>query len=258
MTIEQINNHIWGQFNDPTAQAELREMSALSGIDWVQKTRDTLTVLLPRLPALSRGIKTQVANQLNAPLIVQQRLGEIQELHKKAGVPHVEGVEPLYADAILSAEWSAVYVENITSQQVSAAIQRFILSINGLGALVQSNGNSVYPDLILNNKPHYASLPKSNRTTPVDGPSLRGGMPSNVPDGCEIKTNDGDVIKVDAHGDHPGLHLGVTWSCNPDSGMVINGVWGAYIRRADYKHCGRNVASTTVKYSFGHNLFIAL
>jgi len=95
---------------------------------------------------------------------------------------------------------------------------------------------------------------------PVEGPCLRGKKtprPSNVPDGCEIKTNKGTRVGVDAHGAHPGLHLGITWD-NSMYGVEINGVWLAYVRICDHRESGRNVKVTTVKYSFGHGLFTSL
>ena len=72
---------------------------------------------------------------------------------------------------------------------MSSEIQRYISSSAGLGHLVFSNGNSIYPDLILK-KQSYEKLPFQNRKNPIHGPCIQGKKtcrPSNVPDGCEIK-----------------------------------------------------------------------
>ena len=128
--------------------------------------------------------------------------------------------------------------------------------ISSPNRVVKLHGNSIYPDLILLNHT-YDFLPTQSRGNPIEGPCLRGKRPSNVPDGCEIKTNRGSRIRVDAHGAHPGLHLGITWDLQ-NGEVAINGVWAAYIRIADHRESGRNVKVTTVKYSFGHDLFVSL
>ena len=75
-----------------------------------------------------------------------------------------------------------------------------------------------------------------------------------MPDGCEIKTNQGRRIRVDAHGAHPGLHLGVTWKFQ-EGEVVINGVWVAYVRIADHRESGRNVkVESTPKSHFVENI----
>ena len=119
-----------------------------------------------------------------------------------------------------------------------------------------ANGNSIYPDLVLCGY-GYSSLPRQSRKKPIDGPSLRGTRPSNVPDGCEIKTNRGTKIRPGVHGAHPGLHLGVTWDLE-DGAVVVNGVWVGYVRVADHRESGRNVKVTTVEFSFGHDLSMSL
>jgi hypothetical protein len=78
-----------------------------------------------------------------------------------------------------------------------------------------------------------------------------------VPDGCEIKTNQGTRIKVDAHGAHPGLHLGITWGFREDE-IAIYDIWIAYIRVKDYSISDGRVDVTTKKRSFGHDPFISL
>jgi len=139
---------------------------------------------------------------------------------------------------------------------VSAEIQRLIISPDGLGDIVRTNGSSIYPDLLII-KHDYSKLQKQNRQSPIEGPCLRGANPSNIPDGCEIKTNQGNRIRVDAHGAHAGLHLGITWDM-VDNQIKITGVWLGFIKSADHRESGRNVKITTVKYSFGHDLFISL
>jgi hypothetical protein len=186
---------------------------------------------------------------------MQELVSEGQKFVDELG-KHREDVRSWYLKLRDTSRLAFGEVGHLQSQQISSAIQRFIISPSGLGDLVKPSGNSIYPDLVLRSR-DYSGLPRQTRNSPVDGPCLRGSNPSNVPDGCEIKTNQGNRIRVDAHGAHPGLHLGVTWDFH-DQAVVITGVWLAYVRIADYRESGRNVDVTTVKYSFGHDLFSPL
>jgi len=51
--------------------------------------------------------------------------------------------------------------------------------------------------------------------------------------------------------------LGVTWDF-VDGNVAINGIGVGYIRIRDHRESGRNVDVTTVKYSFGHDLFVSV
>lgn len=251
-SVPRAAQHVLDQFNDRQAQQELRDMAS-RGFDWVSRTRTTLDTVLPELPRLATRLRDEVPRQMNAPVHVLKKL--------RAGASRHPELQrgPLgawYTDICESATASEAVVGHLESQQVSSAIQRFIISASGIGSLVEKNGASIYPDLLL--KAHrYDGLPRQTRANPIDGPCLRGDKASNVPDGAEIKTNQGNRIKVDAHGAHPGLHLGVTWDFN-DGEVVVTGVWAGYVRIADHRESGRNVSTTTVKYSFGHDLFQSL
>lgn len=246
--------HVWSQFRDQTAQEELRKMGPI-GVDWIKMTESTLETLLPQLPTLAQKLTHEVPATLNAAVRVRALIDKGEKILPLAGQGQ-EHVRTWFAELRKAADGAHAIIGHLESQQISSAIQRFIISDKGLGTQVVRNCGSIYPDLILKGR-SYSMLPGQSRQSLVDGPCLRGTHASNVPDGCEIKTNQGLRVKVDAHGAHPGLHLGVTWDFD-DGGVKITGVWVAYVRIADHRESGRNVKVTTVKYSFGHQLFKSL
>jgi hypothetical protein len=243
--------HVWNQFTEQTAQSELRGLGP-SGVDWISRTKNTLEELLPRLREFAQRLAVDVPANLNAAVHMKVLLDQGETVLQRA-LERDSAARAWIKQMRRAADGAHAVVGNLESQQISSAIQRYTISPAGLGDLVVRNGGSIYPDLILKNK-DYSMLPRQSRIALVDGPCLRGSNPSNVPDGCEIKTNQGTRVKVDAHGAHPGLHLGVTWDL-ASGGVKITGVWVAYVRIADHRESGRNVRVTTVKYSFGHDLF---
>ena len=254
LSIERIREFLLAQFNDPVAQKELRSLGP-NGVDWVKRTRHTLNTLIPRLPDLAKKITTTIPAKFNHSYHILKYLEEGRQHFDLIKKTH-GGLYDWYTTLCEKAAIAPSLILQLESQQISAEIQRLIVSLDGLGDLVTKNGGSLYPDLVPV-KETYDFLPQQSRTKAVSGPCLRGKLPSNIPDGCEIKTNRGDRIRVDAHGAHPGLHLGVTWDFKDDL-VTVTGVWAGYIRIADHRECKRNVSVTTVKYSFGHNLFISL
>ena len=255
--IQRITKHLMGQFKDAEAQAELKNMKP-DGINWVKTTEQTLKLLIPKIPSVSVHLKREVPKRLNAAFHVSNLA--------KHGKAIIEGL-PANAFAKVSelkrwineledsARTAATLVNNIDSQHVSAEVQRQILASECFGNFATINGKSLYPDIFISAK-DYSALPTHTKEKKVDGPCLREANPSNVPDGCELKCNEGTRVKVDAHAPHAGLHLGVTWDL-VDGLIEINGVWVAYVRIKDCRECKRNVMATTVKYSFRHNLFIS-
>ena len=96
--------------------------------------------------------------------------------------------------------------------------------------LILNNANS-YPDLI-SRQHDYSVYKKWKRSNPLI-PSIKGGLPCNVPDGIEIKTTVGKKIKVGAHYPHEGLHLGFTWE-QRGCDIIINGVFITFALKGDY------------------------
>ena len=235
------------------AQDELKKIST-DKFDWVSRTKYTLEILIPELPSLAKRISYNVPRKLNSA----HYLANIVESGFKFKNDNNE-FNNWYDSLKSEVSNTQSLIGHLESQQVSAEIQRQIITDEIFSKIVYENGNSIYPDLILYEH-KYDDLDFQDRKKPIDGPSLQGKKkprPSNVPDGCEIKTNRGTKIRVDAHGAHPGLHIGVTWDFE-ESEVVVNGVWIGYVRIVDHKESGRNVSVTTVKYSFGHSLFISL
>lgn len=252
--IQQMEKAIRSQFQDESALAELRALG--DHYDWVARTEATLDRIIPELPALAKMIVKLVPARFNSANTAMQMLDE-----RANDFDASPDSKRWFENLRQAVESSASLISHLESQQISAEIQRVIVSESAFGSIVYPNGNSIYPDLIL--KGHeYDKLPfqtRGKKSGPIIGPCVQGKVkprPSNVPDGCEIKTNRGNRIRVDAHAPHPGLHLGVTWDKDNRSGVQINGVWAAYVRISDHKESARNSKTTTVKYSFGHSLFV--
>ena len=251
--LNKIRDHIYGQFSSSEAQQELKEISNAK-FDWVTRTKLTIETLLPQLPDLAKRLSVIVPRRLNSAFHLSEIVKKGQDF-----IENTTQAKNWYSEVVEEVNVAQSLIGHIQSQQVSAEIQRQTILDAQIGRLMVPNGNSIYPDLIL--KQHnYSGLEYQSRAKFVDGPCLQGKKqprPSNVPDGCEIKTNQGTKVRVDAHGAHPGLHVGITWNFS-DNRIVVNGVWGGYIRLCDHKESGRNVSVTTVKYSFGHSLFTSL
>ncbi|MEK7834089.1 MAG: hypothetical protein AAB401_23580, partial [Acidobacteriota bacterium] len=88
------------------------------------------------------------------------------------------------------------------------------------------------------------------------GPALRGGNPTSVPDGIEIKSQRGRRIRVDCHHDHQGIHLVMTFDKENEIWSVLD-VYVAYLAKSNYARATRNTTATTEKFSFSHATFIS-
>ena len=225
------------------------------GIPWRKRVEETANRIIPFLVENAPAVIKETEDRLNAPLLAR-RLAYEKWLDDIAINPdHVKSVAMLRRLLDLSAR----LIGDIESQQVSRQLQ-YVLTDAGLFdklGIARSSG-SLYPDLYFKDY-DYSKLPLHSRAKKIEGPNLRkGGTPSNVPDGCELKTNQSTRVKVDAHAPHPGLHLALTWDFVEGQRLEINGFRIAYIRKCDYTHGERNVEATTVKYSFGHVYFFSL
>jgi hypothetical protein len=225
------------------------------GIPWRNRVHRTTDRLVPFFAAHSKRVLDNTGERLNAAPFAMDLMNEgwLDKIACKAGLTEKVVALRNHIQAASS------LVANLQSQEVSRELQN-VLSDEGLFKqldLIKTPG-SIYPDLIFSDY-DYSMLPKSSKTKKIEGPNLKpNGAPSNVPDGCELKTNEGFRIHVDAHAPHPGLHLAVTWSRGSDGRIRMGDIWMAYIRKCDYTHGKRNVEATTVKYSFGHAPFVSL
>src|SRR5262249_47784095 len=113
----------------------------------------------------------------------------------------------------------------VTGETVSKLIADFIC---GRYQELAQNNRSTYPDLFPQ-AANYSSLPKRTRGL-AEGPALRGGRPTSVPDGIEIKSNRGRRIRVDCHHDHQGLHLALTFDYDGTRWRVYD-VYLAYLSK---------------------------
>ena len=258
-----VHNHVFSVLDERDTIREL-ERYGPDGFDWNERVRRAASILLPVLVDISPALAEESVSPFNAAAELLSHLeNDVAREAFAAMKQRVSGspdtIEQWIKRAQGLARLAGQAVPNVESQQVSAEARRFLLSDRGLGNLVTDNGNSIYPDLLLSDF-DYSFLPFQSRSDPIHGPCLRNPdapRPSNVPDGCEIKTNKSKRLRVDAHGAHPGLHLGITWGLE-GSLVGVHDVWIAYIRESDYSISDGRVDVTTKKRSFGHTPFISL
>lgn len=263
LVLGKVKRHVFDVLDAPETREELSNYGP-SGFDWNDRVREAASIFLPLLVNLAPVLASQsvapfnFATELNDYLRgneTERVLSSILDRSpqsKEAAVHWIEQCRQL-------AQGASRAVANVESQQISAEVRRFLLSDDELGSIAVDNGNSIYPDLLLADF-DYSFLSFQSRSNPIHGPCLRNRRkprPSNVPDGCEIKTNQSDKLKVDAHGAHPGLHLGITWGFDGPR-VTVYDVWVAYIRESDYTISNGRVDVTTKKRSFGHAPFISL
>jgi hypothetical protein len=184
-----------------------------------------------------------VESSLNSPAVVRAIWERI-----KGGAADAQ----LIAEMDDALEREQMLLSVITGETVSKLIADFLCE--RYRELAQNN-RSTYPDLYLQTV-DYSRLPKRTRGL-AEGPALRGGRPTSVPDGIEIKSNRGPRIRVDCHHDHQGLHLALTFERNSDR-WTVHDVYLAYLSKADYTRAERNTTATTDKFSFGHAPFISV
>jgi hypothetical protein len=261
--LTKVETYIQGQLRSQDAINELRSLGP-RGYDWNPRVNEGIAILLPRLVEIAPVLVEECLKPFNSPIELRNYLQH--ELFDKAvaRIADKDAQEARSYKALLEkcrelGTKSCGTVPNLESQQISAEVKRFLLSKQGLDGLIRETGGSIYPDLVLAGL-DYSFLPFQKRDIPVSGPCLKNPkspIPSNVPDGCEIKTNQGRRIKVDAHGAHPGLHIGITWDFREDR-IAIYDLWIAYIRVKDYSISDGRVDVTTKKRSFRHDPFISL
>jgi len=263
IVLEKVLTHVYSQLNSGTAVAELRSLGP-AGFDWNTRVKNTTDTLVPRFVEIASDLRENCVKLFNCSIDLADELRRSipeQTLNylKDKDVSLADEFELWVNKCRQLGTLSARGVENLQSQQVSAEIQRYLLSKKGLGDIIKSNGKSIYPDLIMSDY-DYSFLPFQSRKSPIHGPCLRNKKnpkPSNVPDGFEIKTNKFDKVRVDAHGAHAGLHLAFTWNLK-DAKVNILDIWIAYIRIADHTISDGTVDVTTKKRSFGHVPFISI
>jgi hypothetical protein len=219
-------------------------LSALEpNIGWSERVRRTAETYVPRIVESAGDLMRHVEASLNSPAAVRTVWGRV-----KASVKDKE----LVAEMDDALERERMLLSVIGGETVSKLIADFLCG--RYGELAQNN-RSTYPDLYLRTA-DYSGLPKRTRNL-AEGPALRGGRPTSVPDGIEIKSNRGQKIRVDCHHDHQGLHLALTY-VHDGGKWTVHDVYLAYLSKSDYTRAERNTTATTDKFSFGHAPFISL
>jgi hypothetical protein len=230
-------------------------MEEAISIPWRERVEQTATRIIPFLVEKAPGVIKETRHRLNSPLRARQLANEdwIDEMARTSDQKKKVRMLRTCLDLVVNLS------EDIKSQQISLQLQK-VLSDAGLFTQLQieRSSGSLYPDLYFKDY-DYSKLPLHTKKNKVEGPNRRkNGTPSNVPDGCELKTNEGHRIKVDAHAPHPGLHLALTWNFGQEGFIQVNGMWIAYLRKCDYTKGNANVVATTLKHSFGQGLFCSL
>ncbi len=235
----QVRQYILRQIE--RGQNELTTLTP--SIGWVERVRRTADTFVPRIVASAELLLRHIESSLNSPAVVRVIWHEVRECLED---------ERLIEEMDNALEQEARLLSVITGDTVSKLIADFLCE--QYHDLAQNN-RSTHPDLYFSTA-DYSSLPKRKRGLAV-GPALRGGRPTSVPDGIEIKSNRGSRIRVDSHHDHQGLHLALTFDYEGDSWRARN-LYLAYLAKADYTRAERNTTATTEKFSFGHAPFISV
>ncbi|GEM_PF-248360 len=235
---DQVLRHIRRQIAHN--EGELLKLSPRLG--WTERVRHTAETFVPRIVASATDLMRHIESSLNSPLVVRAIWDRV-----KGRVNNKPLIEKM--DNALEREQALLSV--ITGETISKLIADFLCERNQ--ELAQNN-RSTYPDLY-SQTAEYSQLPKRKRGL-AEGPALRGGSPTSVPDGIEIKSNRGQRIRVDCHHDHQGLHLALTFDYEVQ--WKVYDVYLAYLSKADYKRAERNTTATTDKFSFGQAPFISV
>jgi hypothetical protein len=212
-------------------------------LDWLGRVKRTAETFIPRIVGSAERLLRHVESSLNSPAVVREIWERVREELDD---------EELVAEMDDALEREERLLAIITGDTVSKLIADFLCVEHP--DLAQNN-RSTYPDLYFNTA-DYSALPRRTRGLAV-GPALRGGRPTSVPDGVEIKSNRGNRIRVDSHHDHQGLHLALTFDHDGEK-WVVHDIYLAYLSKADYTRAERHTTATTDKFSFGHAPFISV
>lgn len=212
-------------------------------LGWPERVRETAETYVPRVVESARDLMRHVESSLNSPAVVRAIWGRVKEW-----VDDAQLIAEM--DDALVGEQRLLSV--VTGETVSKLIADFLC---GRYRELAQNNRSTYPDLYPRTA-DYSLLPRRRRGL-AEGPALRGGSPTSVPDGIEIKSNRGPRIRVDCHHDHQGLHLALTFERDKDH-WTVHDVYLAYLSKADYTRAERNTTATTDKFSFSHAPFISV
>lgn len=241
---KNVLNHILRQIDrDGTELAALQPI-----IDWHERVATTARKFVPVVVENAAGLIKEVEQKLNSPQTVRAIWNDLKNQLQDDRLEKLKK-SVLAMDLALTQEEELLSV--ITGETVSKLIADFLC--RALDNLAQNN-RSTYPDLYFTDI-SYSSLPRRSRDL-AKGPALRGDNPTSIPDGIEIKSNNGVRIRVDSHHPHQGLHLALTFSSSNKIWRVYD-VYLAYLSEKDYTRATRRTTATTDKFSFGHTPFIS-
>lgn len=235
----QVRRHI-------LRQIELDEEGLIAltpALGWAERVRLTADTFIPRIVSSAELLLTHVESSLNSPAVVRATWKKVERELKNDRLI-VEMNEALERENRLLAR--------ITGDTVSKLVADFICTEH---SDLTQNSRSIYPDLYFSTY-DYSLLPRRTKDFAV-GPALRGKKPTSIPDGIEIKTCRGTSIRVDAHHDHQGIHLALTFDYD-GTRATAHDLYLAYLSKADYRHSEKHTMATTEKYSFGHARFISV
>jgi len=240
--VDNVLNHILQQIDWDTAALETLQPQ----INWKDRVSETVRKFVPGLVDTAGELITEVEQILNSP---QTARGVWNQLKHQLQDRHNEDALKIM-DSALAQEQMLLAV--ITGETISKLIADFLCR---MFPNLRQNNRSTYPDLYFIDV-DYSILPRRSRDL-AKGPALRGVNPTSVPDGIEIKSNNGTRIRVDSHHPHQGLHLVLTYSYEAGVWRVYD-IYLAYLSESSYKRATRQTTATTEKFSFGHAPFISV
>jgi hypothetical protein len=246
LSYDEFQERVQERVTHYVTELELNEWGTI----WADRLINTYDKLFPKLFESLENIIQTIELKINSISSLYNLLNDrniIKELKK----------DEVYRDWIKQCQsLSKVIrdqVEEIQNQQITKVIEETL--IDELNINLVRNSNSWYPDLYFKEN-DYSFLPKNVSNEPcVKGKA--GTIPTNVPDGLEVKTNKGQRVKIDAHARHPGFHICFLWEVKHGK-FFINCVVFNYIRKEDYYKCNVNSEGTTIKYSLYRRHFVPI
>lgn len=240
-----VLRHVLSQIDRDSAGLSVVEPN----LGWKPRVEKAARQFIPRLVAIAPKLQQDVALTLNSPRIIRETWAKVKN-HLEAGKLPAE-IKKSISVIDRELELEANLLSVITGETVSSLIADFLCREF---PDLRKNNRSTYPDLYFGSL-DYSKLPLRKRGYAV-GPALRGGNPTSVPDGIEIKSQRGRRIRVDCHHDHQGIHLVMTFDRENKVWSALD-VYVAYLAKSDYARATRNTTATTEKFSFSHATFIS-
>ncbi|MBX7222319.1 MAG: hypothetical protein K1Y36_20385 [Blastocatellia bacterium] len=265
----EVLNHILDQIRADADETRpdgftLAALSKASGVEWIKRTEESARKFIPRLVACSSKLINRVEQVLNSPRLSRMIARQIHERLEHATPQDIAAETATELKRLSESLNSYLAVEsvllaNISGEMVGDIVADFLCE--EFSRQFKRNNRSTYPDLYFADADYTMLSKRTKQDTHL--PALRGGHPSGVPDGVEIKskrTNKmGEKVSADCHYHYQGMHLALAFYYSvAEKKWIVDDVYLAYLAFPDYTKSGRNAEATTVKHSFKHRPFISV